>query len=79
MPEPSATAHRRLHPAGRDQASGNMQLVSIRKGAFLRLSDFVNEYDFPGFMYKPDDPFRQLHRQLRVDEGYPELVGSSDP
>lgn len=31
----------------RDPTEGDLQLVSIRKGAFFRLSDFVNEYDFP--------------------------------
>lgn len=52
--------------------SGAMELVSIRKGAFLRLSDFVNEYDFVDFKYGPKDPFRGLHYVLRTDEGYPE-------
>lgn len=58
----------------RDQASGAMQLVSIRKGAFLRLSDFVNEYDFADFQYQPGDVFRGLHKELRTDEGYPDLA-----
>lgn len=58
----------------RDEASGAMELVSIRKGAFLRLSDFVNEYDFADFKYGPNDGFRGLHRILRTDEGYPDLA-----
>ena len=58
----------------RDEASGAMQLVSIRKGAFLRLSDFVNEYDFADFTYLPNDGFRDAHHQWRIDEGYPELA-----
>lgn len=58
----------------RDQESGAMQLMSIRKGVFLRLSDFVNEYDFAGFQYQPADPFRDLHKLLRTDEGYPDLA-----
>jgi hypothetical protein len=58
----------------RDPASGAMQLVSIRKGAFLRLSDFVNEYDFADFKYGPNDGFRGVHRMLRTDEGYPDLA-----
>lgn len=61
----------------REGASGAMQLVSIRKGAFLRLSDFVNEYDFAGFNYRPGDPFRDVHHLLRADEGYPELAARS--
>jgi hypothetical protein len=58
----------------RDEASGAMQLVSIRKGAFLRLSDFVNEYDFADFKYGPNDGFRGVHQLLRTDEGYPDLA-----
>lgn len=51
-----------------------MQLMSIRKGAFLRLSDFVNEYDFADFVYGPNDPFRDAHKMWRTDEGYPDLA-----
>lgn len=58
----------------RDDASGAMQLVTIPKGGYLRLSDFVNEYDFPGFQYRPDDGFHAIHKTLRALEGYPELV-----
>ena len=58
----------------RDEASGAMKLLSIRKGAFLRLSDFINEYDFADFKYGPNDPFRGLHQTLRTDEGYPDLA-----
>jgi hypothetical protein len=58
----------------RDAASGAMQLVSIRKGAFLRLSDFVNEYDFADFQYQPNDPWRGVHKVLRGDEGYADLA-----
>ncbi|CAN5197280.1 hypothetical protein BH10PSE4_BH10PSE4_33370 [soil metagenome] len=58
----------------RDQASGAMQLVSIRKAMLLRVSDFVNEYDFADYKYAPGDPTRNTHHQLRVDEGYPDLA-----
>ena len=63
----------------RDEESGAMQLVSIRKGAFLRLSDFVNEYDFADFHYQPGDVFRGLHQVLRTDEGYPDLAKRAAP
>ena len=46
----------------RDEASGAMELVSMRKGLFLRLSDFVNEYDFADFKYAPADGWREVHR-----------------
>jgi hypothetical protein len=63
----------------RNAGSGAMELVSIRKGAFLRLSDFVNEYDFADFTYQPNDGFRDVHRTLRGDEGYPDLAARAAP
>ncbi|MGC1550991.1 MAG: hypothetical protein WA777_20905 [Rhodanobacter sp.] len=58
----------------RDDATGDMQLVTIPKGVYLRLSDFVNEYDFTDYVYPPDDPFHAFHKVARKLEGYPELV-----
>ena len=58
----------------RDGATGAMQLVSIPKGVYLRLSDFVNEYDFADYVYPPTDKFRQFHQYGRGIEGYPELA-----
>jgi len=63
----------------RNEASGSMELVSIRKGAFLRISDFINEYDFADYRYSPKDPFRGLHQQLRGEEGYPNLAARAAP
>jgi hypothetical protein len=56
----------------REDATGQMQLVSILKGAHLRLSDFVNEYDFPDYRYPEGDKFRDFHKYARGLEGYPE-------
>jgi hypothetical protein len=58
----------------RDDASGRMQLYSLPKGAYLRISDFVNEYDFKEYVYPKDDPFREFHKYARGIEGYPELA-----
>jgi hypothetical protein len=58
----------------RAQAGGEMQLVSIPKGGYLRLSDFVNEYDFPDYRYPDGDKFRDFHKHARTIEGYPELA-----
>ncbi len=63
----------------RSPASGAMQLVSFRVGAFLRVSDFVNEYDFDDFKYRAGDPFRAAHVVMRTDEGYPELAARAAP
>ena len=57
----------------RDEASGQMQLVSIPKGAYLRLSDFVNEYDFKDYKYPPNDKWSGYHKYFRAIEGFPEL------
>jgi hypothetical protein len=63
----------------RNEESGAMELVSVRKGAFLRLSDFVNEYDFANFRYSANDGSRGLHYLLRSEEGYPELAARAKP
>ena len=63
----------------RDQATGSMQLISLRKGIFLRLSDFINEYDFADFRYLPTDGFKGVHQMLRNDEGFPDLAARSAP
>lgn len=63
----------------RDLQTAALDLVSFRKGAFFRLSDHVNEYDFPNYEYPSSDAFQQqfirpFHRRMRTDEGYPQLV-----
>ncbi|MYM66492.1 hypothetical protein GTP45_06530 [Pseudoduganella sp. FT55W] len=58
----------------REDASGQMQLVSVLKGAYLRLSDFVNEYDFSDYRYPEGDRYRDFHKFARGLEGYPELA-----
>lgn len=63
----------------RDEASGAMELVSMRKGLFLRLSDFVNEYDFADFKYPANDQWSGVHRTLRTDEGYADLAAPAKP
>ncbi|WP_394780188.1 hypothetical protein [Undibacterium sp.] len=58
----------------RENTTGDMQLVSIPKGAFLRLSDFVNEYDFPDYKYPDGDKFHDFHKYARGIEGYSDLA-----
>ena len=55
----------------------NLDLVSAMKGGYIRLSDFVNEYDFPAYEYAADgsqDFMKGMQNMLRMDEGYPERV-----
>jgi len=58
----------------RNEISGDMELVSIRKGYFLRLRDYVVEYDFDDYRYGPSDTWHPVHKLLRTDEGYPDLA-----
>ena len=58
----------------RNAPTGDLELLSIRKGAFFRLSEFINEYDFADYTYQPTDRSRGVHHTLRTDEGYPELA-----
>jgi hypothetical protein len=63
----------------RDAQDGQLQIVSIRKGAFFRLSDFVNEYDLPSYAYPEGDKFQQeyirpFHKMMKKDEGHAALV-----
>ena len=59
----------------RNLDTGSLDLVSFRKGAYLRLSNFVSEYNFADYEYTPEGaPIRQFQNILKVDEGFPELV-----
>jgi hypothetical protein len=63
----------------REPVSGQLQLVSFRKGAFFRLSDHVNEYDFPTYQYPADSEFQQqyikpFHKMMKTDEGHSALI-----
>jgi hypothetical protein len=68
-----------LNVLRRDTQDGQLQLVSVRKGAFFRLSDHVNEYDFASYAYPSDDKFQQdyirpFHRMMKTDEGHAALI-----
>ncbi|MEO0387415.1 MAG: hypothetical protein AAF281_07775 [Pseudomonadota bacterium] len=58
----------------RDLDTGAMELVSFRKGAFFRLSDFISEYNFPDYAYasgEASDGLRMFQNMLKADEGFP--------
>lgn len=55
----------------RDLETGNLDLVSFRKGAYFRLSDFVSEYMLPGYEYSEDSvQMKGFQDLLKKDEGY---------
>ncbi|MEO1035869.1 MAG: hypothetical protein AAFX44_09950 [Pseudomonadota bacterium] len=59
----------------RNLDTGDMDLVSYRKGSYMRLSDFVSEYNFPDYAYvEKQDGARMFQNLLKMDEGYPDLV-----
>ncbi|MEO0653383.1 MAG: hypothetical protein AAFY77_00790 [Pseudomonadota bacterium] len=61
----------------RNLDTGAMELVSFRKGAFFRLSDFISEYNFPDYDYT-DEQFAQQTRMfqniLKTDECFPDQM-----
>ncbi|MEM9722512.1 MAG: hypothetical protein AAGA10_24805 [Bacteroidota bacterium] len=59
----------------RNLETGGLDLVSEIKGVFLRLSEFISEYDFPDYKYDEKQAFtKQFHDMIKPMEGYPELT-----
>jgi len=59
----------------RNLDTGDMDLVSYRKGAYMRISDFVSEYNFPDYQYgESGEGAKQFQNMLKMDEGFPERV-----
>ena len=59
----------------RDIETGGIHLVSAIKGVFLRLSEFISEYDFPDYQYgEGQERTKQFHDMIKPMEGYPELA-----
>lgn len=59
----------------RNIETGDIDLVSELTGVYLRLSDFISEYDFPDYRYPESQAFtKQYHDMAKQMEGYPELV-----
>ena len=60
--------------------TGDIDLVSELTGTFLRLSDFISEYDFPDYRY-PENQMgqgtKQYHDQVKQMEGYPDLTSEN--
>ncbi|MEM9355467.1 MAG: hypothetical protein AAGB04_04580 [Pseudomonadota bacterium] len=66
---------RHLLALRRNQRTGRVELVSYLKGSYFRLSDFISEYNFADYKYKPQqDGIRKFQNMLKLDEGYPDQV-----
>ncbi|MEM6540744.1 MAG: hypothetical protein AAF634_06255 [Bacteroidota bacterium] len=56
----------------RNIETGDIDLVSELTGTFLRLSDFISEYDFPDYQYpEAQAGTKQYHDMVKQMEGYP--------
>ena len=63
----------------RNLETGGLELVSEVKGVFLRLSEFVSEYDFPDYQYDEKQAMtQQFHDMIKPMEGYPELASDNE-
>lgn len=59
----------------RNMGTGDIDLVSYRKGAYFRLNDFISEYNFKDYEYFPEqEMFRNFQNLLKTDSGYPDLT-----
>ena len=57
----------------RNLESGRMELVSFRKDAMFRLSDFISEYNFPDYVYAEDQfsqGTRMFQNAMKVSEDF---------
>jgi hypothetical protein len=55
--------------------NGSIDLISQLKGAYFRLSDFINEYDFEDYNYTEGGKiWKDFHNMIKPMEGYPELT-----
>ena len=62
----------------RNIETGGIDLVSELTGSFLRLSDFISEYDFPDYQYPESQQFtKEYHDMSKQMEGYPELTSKN--
>ncbi len=58
----------------RDLATGHSELITFDKNFRFRLSDFVSEYNFPGYEYKGKmqlGVIKPVEDTLKKEEGYP--------
>ena len=62
----------------RNLETGGLDMVSEIKGVFLRLSEFISEYDFPDYRYDEKQAMtKQFHDMMKPMEGYPELASEN--
>lgn len=59
----------------RNPETGTLELFHVMKNMYLRLSDFVSEFESPGYEYGANqEQNKQRHNYMKMEEGYPEKV-----
>ena len=54
----------------RDAETGNLQLISFLKNLYIRLDDYVSEYDQPGYKYDANqEQIKQTQNFILQDQG----------
>ncbi|MEM9001816.1 MAG: hypothetical protein AAGB24_16270 [Bacteroidota bacterium] len=62
----------------RNIETGDIDLISELTGTFLRLSDYISEYDFPDYRYPESQAgTKQYHDMVKQMEGYPDLTSKA--
>jgi hypothetical protein len=59
----------------RNMDNGNLELVSVMKNMYFRLSDFQSEFEFPDYEYPEGaDFFKTVQNMMKQDEGFSEKM-----
>lgn len=59
----------------RNIRTGDVDLVSFRKGAYLRLNDYISEYNFKDYKYPAEqEMIKNFQNLLKKDTGFPDEV-----
>ena len=58
----------------RNLETGDMDLVSYTKGTYIRISQYLNEYDFDTYAYPDNARIRQFHNEFKTNEGFEDHI-----
>ena len=58
----------------RNLETGDMDLVSYTKGSYIRISQYLNEYDFDTYSYPDNARIRDFHNDFKTKEGFEDHI-----
>lgn len=58
----------------RNLETGDMDLVSYTKGAYIRISQYLNEYDFDTYSYPENARIQGFHNEFKANEGFEDHI-----